>query len=66
MFFGSPEHLTFLRYEVLSPQRRYVSSTIKGKDDCSVKPANSGHSRETENWLLLTGGRYSQGLYINS
>ena len=24
MFFGSPEHLTFLRYEVLSPQRRYV------------------------------------------
>ena len=22
MFFGSPEHLTFLRYEVLSPQRR--------------------------------------------
>ena len=26
MFFGSPEHLTFLRYEVLSPQRRYVLS----------------------------------------
>ena len=25
MFFGSPEHLTFLRYEVLSPQRRYDS-----------------------------------------
>ena len=24
MFFGSPEHLTFLRYEVLSPQRRYA------------------------------------------
>ena len=24
MFFGSPEHLTFLRYEVLSPQRRYT------------------------------------------
>ena len=23
MFFCSPEHLTFLRYEVLSPQRRY-------------------------------------------
>ena len=23
MFFGSPEHLTFLRYKVLSPQRRY-------------------------------------------
>ena len=23
MFCGSPEHLTFLRYEVLSPQRRY-------------------------------------------
>ena len=22
MFFGSPEHLTFLRYKVLSPQRR--------------------------------------------
>ena len=22
MFFGSPEHLKFLRYEVLSPQRR--------------------------------------------
>ena len=25
MFFGFPEHLTFLRYKVLSPQRRYVS-----------------------------------------
>ena len=24
MFFGSPEHLIFLRYEVLSPQRRYA------------------------------------------
>ena len=24
MFFGSPEHLTYLRYEILSPQRRYV------------------------------------------
>ena len=23
MFFGSPEHFTFLRYKVLSPQRRY-------------------------------------------
>ena len=26
MFFGSPEHLTVLRYEVLSPQRRYATS----------------------------------------
>ena len=26
MFFGSPEHLTFLRYKVLSPQLRYVVS----------------------------------------
>ena len=25
MFFGFPEHLTYLRYEVLSPQRRYGS-----------------------------------------
>ena len=24
MFFGSPEHLKFLRYEVLPPQRRYA------------------------------------------
>ena len=24
MFFGSPEHLAFLRYEVLSPHRRYA------------------------------------------
>ena len=24
MFFGSPEHLKILRYEVLSPQRRYT------------------------------------------
>ena len=28
MFFGSPEHLTFLRYEVLSPQRRYVKNMM--------------------------------------
>ena len=26
MFFGSPKHLTFLRYEVLSPQRGYADS----------------------------------------
>ena len=28
MFFGSPEHLTFLRYEVLSPQRWYIKSML--------------------------------------
>ena len=28
MFFGSPEHLTFLRYKVLSPQRRYAYDVI--------------------------------------
>ena len=28
MFFGSPEHITFLRYEVLSPQRRYAICEI--------------------------------------
>ena len=31
MLFGSPEHLTFLRYEVLSPQRRYSSYIIRNK-----------------------------------
>ena len=24
MLFGSPEHLTFLRYEILSPHQRYL------------------------------------------
>ena len=28
MFFGSPEHLTFLRYKLLSPQRRIVISVF--------------------------------------
>ena len=32
MFFGSPEHLTFLRYEVLSPQRRYGTASSKYTD----------------------------------
>ena len=30
MFFGSPEHLTFLRYKVLSPHRRYRDLWILG------------------------------------
>ena len=28
MFFGSPEYLKFLRYEVLSPQRRYMNKYV--------------------------------------
>ena len=41
MFFGSHEHLKFLRYEVLSPHQRYAISCAfgkqkKGKHSCSI------------------------------
>ena len=34
MFFGSPEHLKFLRYEVLSPQRRLFVIAISDLLSC--------------------------------
>ena len=36
MFFGSHEHLQFLRYEVLSPQRRYVTSIATSNNSSSI------------------------------
>ena len=47
MFFGSPEHLTFLRYEVLSPQRRYGD---KNHGVCILCLPASGRAETAEVW----------------
>ena len=34
MFDGSPQHLTFSRYEIMSPQRRYAPLDVALRYDC--------------------------------
>ena len=51
MFFGSPEHLTFLRYEVLSPQRRYpchITCIELHSTDCIILHSIIMHIRHFE------------------
>ena len=57
MFFCSPEHLTYLRYEVLSPQRRYASSTIFLIDPPQCKSMSLiafGYFCDLELWTFQT------------
>ena len=43
MFFGSPEHLKYLRYKVLSPQRRYGTCSFWGWGGGGWGRRNRGH-----------------------
>ena len=53
MFFGSPEHLTFLRYEVLSPHQRNVIWWLASWD------SNKNTLYEAEVWIFFFRTKHS-------